>query len=281
MPLDPSAVGASAEPYRATWGGRDALLYALCIGAGVNELAYTTENTQGLKQQVFPTFALVAGHGPESRLPSFGDFPLTKALHGAQTITLHKPLPVDGDVTIQNTVSAMYDKGKDAVAVLEGVATDNSDGALLFSRRTSLFVRGGGGWGGRRGPSGNRNIPPARDPDHEITYPTSPNQALLYRLTGDRTRLHSDPALATEAGFERPILHGLCTFGFTGRALLHMLCDGISSRFAHMEGRFSSAVLPGEALTVRVWMTEPGQAVFTTAVGDRVVIARGRCQYRT
>jgi acyl dehydratase len=279
MLLDASTVGVSAEPYRATWNSREALLYALCIGAGVDELAYTTENTQGLDQQVFPTFALVIGHGPESKLPSFGAFPLTKAVHGEQTITLHKPLPLDGDVTIQNTITAMYDKGSDAVVVLEGVATDNIDGIPLFTRRTSVFVRGGGGWGGERGPNTARNDRPERAPDHEITYSTSPNQALLYRLTGDRTRLHSDPALAAEAGFERPILHGLCTYGFTGRALLHALCDGVSARFAHMEGRFTSPVLPGEALTVRIWTTGPGKAVFTTAVGDRVVITKGCVDY--
>lgn len=279
MPLDPKAVGTVAEPYRTTWSSRDALTYALCVGAGVEDLAYTTENTLGLDQQVLPTFALVVGHGPESKRPSFGTFGMTKAVHGGQTVTLHKPLPVDGDVTIVNSVAAIHDKGNDAIVVLDSIATDNLDGTPMFSRQTSLFVRGGGGWGGDRGPTSGRKLALEVSPAHEITYVTSPDQALLYRLTGDRTRLHSDPALAAEAGFQRPILHGLCTYGFTGRALLHALCDGISARFTHMEGRFSSPVFPGEVLTIRIWLTAPGEAVFTTTVDDRVVIGQGYCRY--
>ena len=280
MPLDPGTVGVSAEPYRATWSSRDAMLYAFCVGAGADELAYTTENTAGLAQQVFPTFALTVGHGPKSKRPAFGTFDPTTAVHGEQTITLHKPLPVDGDVVVRNSIAAMYDKGRDAVVVLEGRANDSTDGAPLFTRRTSVFVRGGGGWGGDRGQSRPRTHPPERLPEHETTYATLPSQALLYRLMGDRGRLHSDPAFAAKAGFERPTLHGLCTYGFTGRALLHRLCDGDSARFEHMAGRFSSPVFPGDALTVRIWTIAPGRAVFTTSVGDRVVISQGQFRYR-
>ena len=116
--------------------------------------------------------------------------------------------------------------------------------------RSSLFIRGEGGWGGERGPSGPQNVPPDRDPDHVVTYQTSPDQALLYRLNGDRNPLHSDPSFAAMGGFDRPILHGLCTYGFTGRALLHTLCGSDPARFEHIEGRFASPVLPGDELTV-------------------------------
>lgn len=281
MTLDPDSVGSSAEPYRATWTSRDAVTYALAIGAGVNELDYTTENTLGVDQQVYPTFAAVVGHGQRAKRPSYGTFQLAKGLHGEQALTLYKPLPVKGDVTIQNTVAAMYDKGNDAVVVLEGNATDNTDGTVLFTRRTVIFIRGGGGWGGVRGPTGPRNTPPDRRPDHEVAYTTSPDQALLYRLTGDGSRIHSDPAFAAEAGFDRPTLAGLCTYGFSGRALLHTLCDGTSARFEHIEGRFSSPVFPGETLTVRMWATEHGQAEFTTSVDDRAVITHGLFRYRS
>ena len=118
---------------------------------------------------------------------------------------------------------------------------------------SSAFIRGEGGWGGDRGPSGPRNVPPERAPDHAVTYQTSPDQALVYRLSGDRNPLHSDPAFAAMGGFDRPILHGLCTYGFTGRALLHTLCGSDPARFQHVEGRFSSPVLPGDALTISMW----------------------------
>jgi acyl dehydratase len=130
-------------------------------------------------------------------------------------------------------------------------------------------------WGGDRGPSGPQNVPPDREPDHRVTYQTSPDQALVYRLSGDRNPLHSDPAFAAMGGFDRPILHGLCTYGFTGRALLHTLCASDPARFHHVEGRFTSPVLPGEALTVSMWEVGGGEALFTTAVGDRLVIDQG------
>jgi len=143
----------------------------------------------------------------------------------------------------------------------------------------SAFIRGEGGWGGDRGPSGAQNVPPERGPGHTITYQTSPDQALIYRLSGDRNPLHSDPSFATAAGFDKPILHGLCSYGFTGRALLHALCGSESARFKSMEGRFSSPVIPGEALTVAIWTTGDGEAVFTTSVGDRVVIDQGKVTF--
>ena len=118
-------------------------------------------------------------------------------------------------------------------------------------------------------------MPPERPPDHEVTYQTSPDQAFVYRLNGDRNPLHTDPSFAAAGGFDRPILHGLCSYGFTGRALLHALCGSDPARFHHIEARFASPVMPGEALTVRAWETGDGEAVFTTSVGDRVVIDQG------
>jgi acyl dehydratase len=116
-------------------------------------------------------------------------------------------------------------------------------------------------------------------PDHRVTYQTSPDQALIYRLTGDRNPLHSDPSFAAMGGFDRPILHGLCSYGFTGRALLHTLCGSEASHFHHIEGRFASPVLPGDALTVAMWETGDGAALFTTSVGDRAVIDQGLVRF--
>ena len=279
MPLNPDAVGNVSEPQVARWTSKDALLYAVGIGAGTNELAYTTENTSGVDQQVFPTYAVTVGFGAGSAMGTIGTFNPAMLVHGQQAITLHKPLPVAGEVTMTGRIAAMYDKGKAAVVVTESVATDNSDGQPLFTNRSSVFIRGEGGWGGDRGPSGAQNVPPERAADHQMTYQTSPDQALVYRLSGDRNPLHSDPAFAAMGGFDRPILHGLCSYGFTGRALLHTLCGGESSRFHHIEARFASPVLPGEALTVSMWEVGNGEAVFTTAVGDRVVIDQGLLRY--
>lgn len=279
MPLNPEAVGSVGEPYEASWTSKDALLYAVGIGAGTDELAFTTENTNGVGQQVFPTFAVTIGWGGGSPLHNIGTFNPALLVHGQQAITLHKRLPIAGSVSVQGRVAAMYDKGKAAVVVTETIATDLADGAPMYTNLSSIFIRGEGGWGGDRGPSGPQNVPPQRTPDHEVTYQTSPDQALIYRLTGDRNPLHSDPSFAAMGGFERPILHGLCSYGFTGRALLHTLCGGESGQFRHIEGRFASPVLPGDALTVAMWQTDPAKALFTTSVGDRAVIDQGLVRF--
>jgi acyl dehydratase len=273
MPLNPEAVGSKGDAVEVSWTSKDCLLYAVGIGAGTDELAFTTENTNGVEQVVFPTFPVVVGWGQGSPLGRIGSFNPALLVHGQQSVTLHASIPVEGSATLQSEVTAMYDKGKAAVVVTATTAT--SAAAPLFTTTSSVFIRGEGGWGGDRGPSGPQNVPPERAPDHQVTYQTSPDQALVYRLSGDRNPLHSDPAFAAMGGFDRPILHGLCTYGFTGRALLHTLCDSDPARFAHIEGRFTSPVFPGEALTVSMWELDGGDAVFTTAVGDRLVIDQG------
>ena len=277
MPLNPDAVGSVSEPSSASWASKDTLLYAVSVGAGTAELAYTTENTKDVAQKALPTFPVVIPGGTGA-MRNIGTFNPALLVHGSQSVTLHQSLPVEGTASVVGKVAAMYDKGKAAVVVLESTATAQ-DGSPLYTTGSSLFIRGEGGWGGDRGPSGPQNVPPEREADHEITYQTSPDQALVYRLNGDRNPLHSDPSFASMGGFDRPILHGLCTYGFTGRALLHAVCDGESANFRHMEGRFASPVIPGEALTIRMWRTGDGEAVFTTAVGDRVVIDQGLVRF--
>jgi acyl dehydratase len=277
MPLNPDAVGSTSEPVEASWTSKDALLYAVGIGAGRHELAFTTENTNGVDQQVFPTFPVVIGWGTGSALGTIGSFNPALLVHGQQAVTLHRPIPVEGSVTITSEVTGMYDKGKAAVVVTEARALMN--GEPLFTNTSSVFIRGEGGWGGDRGPSGPRNVPPEHDPDHVVTYATSPDQAFVYRLSGDRNPLHTDPSFAALGGFDQPILHGLCSYGFTGRALLHSLCGGDPARFHHVEGRFAAPVIPGEVLTIRMWSAGDGTTVFTTSAGEgdgeRVVIDQG------
>ena len=273
MPINPDAVGLSGDPVRRSWTSKDSMLYALGVGAGVDELAFTTENTNEVDQQVFPTFPVVIGWGRGSAMGTIGTFNPAMLVHGRQAVTLHRPIPVEGAATLESEVTGIWDKGK--AAVIDTATTATMDGEPLYTTTSAVFIRGEGGWGGDRGPSGPQNVPPDRAPDHEVTYQTSPDQALVYRLSGDRNPLHSDPAFAAMGGFDRPILHGLCTYGFTGRALLHALCDGDPAQFAHIEGRFTSPVLPGEALTVRMWEIDGGDAVFVTSAGDRAVIDEG------
>jgi acyl dehydratase len=277
MPLNPSAVGTTSEPAPFSWTSKDALLYAVSLGAGQDELAFSTENTAGVDQQVLPTFPVVLGAGGGGLMSAIGTFNMALMVHGQQAVTLHRPIPPAGSATVTSKVADMFDKGKAAVVVM--VSDVEMDGEPLYSTRSSMFIRGEGGWGGDRGPSGPQNEPPDRAPDHTITYQTSPDQAFVYRLNGDRNPLHTDPAFAAAGGFDRPILHGLCSYGFTGRGLLHLLCDSDPAKFHHIEGRFASPVLPGEALTVNAWETAPGEAVFTTSVGDRVVIDQGLLKY--
>ena len=278
MPLNPAAVGAVGDVRTMSWNSKDALLYAVGIGAGQNDLPFTTENTKDVQQVVFPTFAVVAGSGTtspgKSAMAEIGTFNWALLVHGSQAITLHRPIPVEAEATVQDKVVAMYDKGKAAVVVTEA-ETKLKTGELLWTTRSSVFIRGEGGWDGDRGPSGPQNEPPAKAPDHEVTLQTSPDQAFVYRLSGDRNPLHTYPSFAAIGGFDRPILHGLCSYGFTGRALLGALCNNDVTKFKHIEGRFSSPVMPGDALTIRMWNIGAGETVFTTSVGDRVVIDQG------
>ena len=285
MPLNPDAVGTTSEPSEAKWTSKDALLYALGVGAGMTdptgfELEFTTENSADVQQRVLPTMPVVimgsgGGGGPFANI---GTFDWANLVHGEQAITLHKPMPVEGKATMTGKVAAMYDKGKAAVVVLENEAVDTADGKPLFTTTMSAFIRGEGGWGGERGPSGPRNVAPERTPDEVVSYNTRPDQALLYRLNGDRNPLHSDPSFAKLAGFDKPILHGLCTFGFTGRALLHAVCNSDPARFKSIEGRFSQPVMPGDTLDVKIWV-DGNEAIYQTWVDDHVVLDSGKLTF--
>jgi acyl dehydratase len=279
MPIHPDAVGSKGEPVEVSWTSKDALLYAVGIGAGHEELAFTTENSNDISQQVFPTFPVVIGWGRGSAMRSIGTFNPAMLVHGQQAVTLHRPIPVAGTVTLTSEITGIYDKGKAAVVVSETTAM--MDGEPLYTNTGSSFMRGEGGWGGDRGPSGPKNVPPERAPDNEVTYVTDRDQAFVYRLSGDRNPLHTDPAFAAMGGFDTPILHGLCSYGFSGRALLHAVCGSDPANFLHIEGRFASPVIPGDSLTIRTWAIGDGESVFTTSAtaaagGDeRIVIDQG------
>ena len=226
---------------------------------------------------MLPTMAAVIGAGVAGAISAIGSFDFAMLVHGEQSFVQHREIPVEGSLTATGKIVGIYDKGSGAVVAVEGECVDNATGELLLTVGSAIFIRGEGGWGGDRGPSGDRNAAPDRAADHSVSYRVRPDQALTYRLSGDRNPLHSDPWFAALAGFDRPILHGLCTYGFTGRALLHTMCGSDPAKFRSMEGRFASPVFPGEELTIEMWNEGAGECIFQTRGEDgRVVLVGGR-----
>ncbi len=258
MPIDPSvAVGAEVASIDFSWTESDVLLYHLAIGA--SDLSYTLE-TAGL--QVLPSFGVVVptfhmSDPPPLDLPGC-DINLAQVVHGAQSISVTGPLPTSGSATVRTRISEIWDKGKAAVIWQEGVATAPS-GEELWTTRSSIFVKGEGGWGGDRGSSAPVELPD-RTPDAETTYDVSPTQALLYRLCGDRNPLHADPDFATAAGFPAPILHGLCSYGIVLRELTEACLDGDAAAVGGFSAKFAGVLFPGETIRVRGWR-EDGRVV--------------------
>jgi acyl dehydratase len=275
MSLNHGLVGQEFEPVEVSWTSKDAMLYALGVGAGapdpLDELSFTTENTHGVPQRVLPTFvASVMGSGG---VP-LGDFDPGMLLHGAQTIEVFALLLPEGVGRARWRIAAFHDKGSAAVAVMQCTLEDSASGKVLARTESSAFIRGEGGFGGSRGDSEPWSRP-QRPADHIVEYATRPDQALLYRLSGDRNPLHSDPTAATLAGFGRPILHGMASYGFAGRALLHTLCDSDPASFGQISARFASTVRPGDSLATQIWDDGGGQYRFVVTTGKTIVLDHG------
>ena len=277
MPINPEAVGETGGPVKRSWKSKDALLYAVGVGAGTDELAFTTENTKDTPQRVLPTFAVILGGGG-APMNKIGSFNPALMVHGEQGIEILDEIPTEGEIESTGRIAAIWDKGSAAVIEMESESINVATGKPLLKTRSTLFCRGEGGWGGERGPSEKIEFPDA-EPTHQVTYKTREDQALTYRLSGDRNPLHSDPSFAAMGGFDKPILHGLCTYGFTGRALLQALCGGDPSRFRSMNSRFSRPVIPGDELTISIWV-DGNTALYRTANqnGD-IVIDQGVCKF--
>ncbi len=257
MPIDLEvALGAELEPVEFSWTSSDVQLYHLGLGAGADpvsprELRYLVDDTP----QVLPTFGCVAAtfHATEPPKVSFPgiDIELSRVLHASEHVSVPAPLPPAGRARAVSRVVDIWDKGKAAVVVSETTVTA-PDGAVLWTQKRSIFARGEGGFGGERGPSTSSAVPD-RAPDVEVSIPVLPQQALLYRLCGDRNPLHSDPEFAAAAGFPRPILHGLCTYGMTCKAIVDAVLGGDAALVGSYGARFAGVVFPGETLLTRIW----------------------------
>lgn len=258
---------------------RDVSLYALGVGAAADpmdadELKFVYEFSP--KFTPLPTMAVTFPFdaiGTITSVPGMHFNPMM-LLHGEQRLELLRPLPTRATLTNQATIRTVYDKGSGAVLVIEATSL-NEQGEAVCRNTSQVFIRGLGGFGGERGPSGARNVAPERPPDAVFRQKTLENQALLYRLAGDPNPLHADPTMAALGNFPRPILHGLCTFGFAGRAVLKQFAGNDPSRMQSIECRFTRHVFPGEILITEMWQGDEGQVLFQVRVEERdeVVLA--------
>ncbi|MFC8141156.1 MaoC/PaaZ C-terminal domain-containing protein [Streptomyces paradoxus] len=278
MPIDAAkALAAGPRTAELSWDHKDVQLYHLGIGAGSpatdpDELRYTLES----RLHVLPSFGTVAGAGKPGvtgglSMPGI-EVDLARVLHGGQSLLVHRPIPVTGTATATHRIAAVYDKGTAAVLVLRTEVAD-SEGPL-WTNDAQIFIRGEGGWGGDRGPSA-RLEPPTGEPGRTVERPVRDDQALLYRLSGDWNPLHADPEFAKVAGFERPILHGLCTYGITLKAVVDTLLGGDVTRVRSYATRFAGVVYPGETLRIRMWHTPASTRVAVSAAerADAPVLA--------
>lgn len=263
-------VGRAMEPLTHSYTWKDCVLYALGVGAKTDrELDFLFE-ASGPK--VLPTFAVVPSFTAMLNVAGKLGANMAMVVHGEQTIRLHRAIPSNGTFTTTAEVKGIYDKDKGALAVVEAKTVDDK-GAPVFDNVFSIFVRGAGGFGGDRGPEAVAIEAPARAADFSITERTSPEQAAIYRLLGDLNPLHIAPSFAAAVGFPKPILHGLCTYGFAGRAVVIGACAGDPARLRSFAARFSAPVFPGDELTTSGWSIDGKWIVRTTNQDGKVVLS--------
>jgi (3R)-3-hydroxyacyl-CoA dehydrogenase / 3a,7a,12a-trihydroxy-5b-cholest-24-enoyl-CoA hydratase / enoyl-CoA hydratase 2 len=269
--------GYAYPPITFAYTERDVALYALGVGAPAdpldqNELRFVYEHSQeGFL--ALPTYAAVFGsamihHLISGKVAGEIEYNPMMLVHGEQYLEFKKPMPTKGTFNCKPKISAIYDKGSGMVVVTDMSCYDENGDEVVFSQ-SSAFIRGIGGFGGDRGPSGDINVPPDRTPDAVQSEQTSDKQALVYRLSGDINPLHADPMMAAMGGFEKPILHGLCTFGFAARAVLKHFCGNDPTRFKSIKVRFAKHVFPGNMLTTEMWKESDSKVVFRTKVEER------------
>jgi acyl dehydratase len=254
MALNLESVGKTWGPYEYTYSERDLIIYALGIGFTKQNLEYVYEGAKDFK--AFPTYGVIlpSNAGAEAFLSTKANFAMV--VHGEQGLQIHNPLPRKGTVQTTTTLEGVYDKGSGALIVMR-FDTGEKGGTLVCTNRVSAFVRGSGGFGGPAQPK--KEVPPIppKNPDFILDAQTEVNQAALYRMSGDLNPLHIDPAVAKMVGFQEPILHGLCSYGVVCRRFVQEILKGDSGKVKSYSARFSSPVIPGEKLQVKVWQANP------------------------
>ncbi|WP_342723833.1 MaoC/PaaZ C-terminal domain-containing protein [Bradyrhizobium sp. B097] len=275
MPIDyPAVLNLKTEATPYSWSDREVMFYALGIGMGSDplnerELQFVNDASAIPRPlRVVPTFASVCVWGAS---PGAIDLSRIMVLDGERDIIFYKPIPVTASVTADARVRGVYDKGKEKGAIIQNeVDVRDGNGHKIVTILSSTFARGDGGFGGPSEGMPEPHQVPRRAPDRSVDIPTRPDQALIYRLLGDRNPLHSDPEFARLAGFQRPILHGMCTYGFTCRAVLQTYADYDASAFRRHRARFSAPVFPGETITVNLWK-EGNSISFEAHIQERQV----------
>lgn len=269
--LGPDNVGLELAPTNFSYEERDVMLYALGIGA--KELEFIFE--RGLK--TIPTFAVIPAFPALMGLSAAVEINPVMILHGEQSFRIAKTIPTSGTLTTAGKVTGVYDKGKGALVNIESTTKD-AKGETVFTNTSGIFIRGSGGFGGERGPEAG-NAAPERGPDRSVEMQTLDIQAAIYRLSGDRNPLHIDPAFAKMAGYDRPILHGLCSFGHVGRAVLAEYAGNDPERLTAMSVRFSGVVYPGDTIITDMWDEANGKIIMQARTQDgRVVISNAMCE---
>jgi acyl dehydratase len=264
---------ASETPSEFSWDARDVRIYALGVGA---ESAFSSPGTPAAPLRPLPSFAVLPGAAARRDL-DLSEIPRARTVHAEQHLEIRRMVATSGTLLTTCRVVGVWDKGSGALIETEAVSKDADSGEIVIVNRSGSFVRGAGGFGGERGPSASARLPD-RDPDVIVEYSTSEDQALLYCLSGDENPLHWDPAFAKTAGFDRPILHGLCTYGIACRALVANVSGGDPDRLRSISARFRSVVFPGQQLSVSVWRAS-NEAWFRVSVGDAVVLDLGHCTF--
>ncbi len=277
-----AAIGAELPPMRFRYSERDVALYALGIGAPADRLApdelrFVYELSPDF--QVIPTFAALFGRDLIKQLMTGSiagiQFEPMMLLHGLQSLELSRALPPSATVISRARIAEIHDKGS-GMLIHFVVDSKTEAGEKLSVTRTSVFIRGIGGYGGERGKS--LKLPKTEgQPDFVQEEATQLTQALLYRLAGDANPLHADPAMAARGGYHVPILHGLCTFGFAARAILKRCCGNDAEKLRSISARFSSHVFPGEMLVTEIWQLPEGELRFQTRTQERgeIVLSDG------
>ena len=275
------AVGSRSAPYEVTWTADDAALYAVAVGAGhddpASELHLTAGDAVGVAQQVAPTFCLWPSQQGVTRRLSIGRFERSALVHAEQSLSMAGPLAPSGRGVATARLEGIHDKRSGALVRIAIEVVDPGSGTLLWTSRLGYFVRGAGGFGGEPVAAAPWTAA-ERSADMTLRAATWPGQALMYRLTGDRNPLHCDPEYARRAGFSRPILHGLCTYGLVARTLLEKLAEGDQARFRSMDARFSNPVYPGDPVTIEVWHEPDGHSFRASGPDGGRLLDRGRLQ---